>query len=329
MLRPDGIPLYNFACVVDDLEMGITHVVRGEEHTVNGFKQVLMFRALGAAAPRYAHIPLILGKDGRKLSKRDAITNILDYRDKGFLSDAVFNYITLLGWSFSGDRDVFTRSELLARFRIDDIGKSGSKFDEEKLLWMSGDYMRRLTLDAFTEAARPYLLGIVPDSAFDAAHGFVRNLLACYHERVSVLVELKDKVGWAFGAVVDLDDEARGKVEKEPAARGWLAKYADHLDALALPASYPADRSAADGYFRLPTPPGSSSDAALEPCFGPSRLEADARAFALELGIKFGSFVHPVRAALTGTTKGPGLFDCLFLLGKRNAVARLRAAARS
>src|SRR5690606_36952769 len=143
MVRPDGMPTYNFACVVDDLEMRITHVVRGEEHLMNGFKQSVMFAALGAEAPRYAHIPLILGAGGKKLSKREADVNILDYRDKGYLADAVFNYITLLGWSFSGERDVFSRAELLERFRIEDIGKSGSKFDEAKLRWMSGDYVRR------------------------------------------------------------------------------------------------------------------------------------------------------------------------------------------
>ncbi|MBI5849798.1 MAG: glutamate--tRNA ligase [Planctomycetes bacterium] len=327
MLRPDGIPLYNFACVVDDLEMRITHVVRGEEHTVNGFKQVLLFAALGATPPRYAHIPLILGKDGRKLSKREAVTNILEYRDKGFLADAVFNYITLLGWSFSGDRDVFTREELLARFSIDDIGKSGSKFDEEKLLWMSGDYVRRLPRARFVAEAQPFLRGLVPDDAFASATGFLGNLLGCYQERVQVLAELAGKVAWAFGDAVALDDEARGKIEKESEARAWLAQYAEHLENLPLPPSFPSDRSAADAAFVLPTPPGTAPDAVASPFAGPSRLEHDARAFAEARGVKFGRFVHPVRAALTGTTKGPGLFDCLFLLGKERALARLRAAA--
>ncbi|MFO1052627.1 MAG: glutamate--tRNA ligase [Planctomycetota bacterium] len=325
MLRPDGIPLYNFACVVDDLEMEITHVVRGEEHTVNGFKQVIMFRALGKEPPQYAHIPLILGKDGRKLSKRDAITNILDYRDRGYLADAVFNYITLLGWSFSGDRDVFTRQEMLERFRIDEIGKSGSKFDEEKLLWMCGDYVRRLPIDGFVAEARPFVKDVVPDAAFAQAPGFVRNLFACYQERVQVLTDLRDKLGWAFGDSVELDAEARGKLEKEPGCGAWLGQYADRLDALPLPASYPQDRSDADTAFRLPSTP--ESPLASGPIAGPRDIEADARAFAEGLGLKFGRFVHPVRAALTGTTKGPGLFDCLFLLGRQRAAQRLRAYA--
>ena len=115
MVRPDGVPLYNFACVVDDLGMQITHVVRGEEHFLNGIKQVLQYRAHGAVAPLFAHIPLILGKDGKKLSKRDAATALLDYREQGYPRDAVFNYIALLGWGFSGDRDVFTKDEMIAR----------------------------------------------------------------------------------------------------------------------------------------------------------------------------------------------------------------------
>ena len=325
MVRPDGIPTYNFACVVDDLEMKITHVVRGEEHLINGFKQSVLFDALGVPAPLYAHIPLILGKDGKKLSKRDAITNILDYRDRGYLADAVFNYITLLGWSFSGDRDVFTRAELLERFRIEDIGKSGGKFDEEKLLWMSGDYIRRLEPAAFAAAARPFLADAIPVTAFTAAPGLVHNLLGCFVERVQVLSELRDKVAWAFGELVTLDADARGKIEKDPECGAWLSIYADRLEAMDLPPSFPADRSAADAAFHLPSASGPDAPTVAGPCLGPKDLEADARAFAEQQGMKFGRFVHPLRAVLTGTTKGPGLFDCMFLLGKERTLSRLRA----
>jgi glutamyl-tRNA synthetase len=139
MLRPDGVPLYNFACVVDDVGMKITHVVRGEEHFLNGIKQRLLFEALGHECPQYAHIPLILNKEGKKLSKRDADTNMLDYRDKGFPPEAVFNYIALLGWGFSGDRDVFTREEMVQVFRIETIGKAGSKFDDVAAAGGAGD----------------------------------------------------------------------------------------------------------------------------------------------------------------------------------------------
>ena len=159
MVRAGGMPLYNFACVVDDLLMAITHVVRGEEHFVNGVKQIVMFRALGKDAPKYAHIPLILGKNGKKLSKRDASTAMLDYRDQGFSPEAIFNYIALLGWSFSGDQDLFSRDEMVAKFVIEEIGKSGAKFDEEKLHWMAGEYVRQADLPTLVERVRPFVSG--------------------------------------------------------------------------------------------------------------------------------------------------------------------------
>ncbi len=325
MLRADGVPLYNFACVVDDLGMRITHVVRGDEHFLNGVKQRLLFEALGAEAPAYAHIPLILNKEGKKLSKRDADTNMLDYRDKGFPPEAVFNYIALLGWGFSGDRDVFTREEMVAVFRIDGIGKAGAKFDEEKLRWMCGEYVRRWSADELVQRARPWLAAVVPEAAFTVHASWLRNVLACYQERVAILSELPGKVGWLF-ADPAIDEAAAKNLAKEPAGRQWLAAYADHHARGNLPPSWPGDRGGADDAVALP----SKKDAPEPACkfWPPAAIERDCRAFVEQLDVKFGSFVHPVRAALTGTDKGPGLFDVLFLLGRDTSVRRLRAAAR-
>ncbi len=326
MLRPDGMPLYNFACVADDLAMRITHVVRGEEHFLNGIKQVLLFDALGAEAPQYAHIPLILNKEGKKLSKRVADTNMLDYRDKGFPADAVFNYITLLGWSFAGDRDVFTREEMVQRFRIEDIGKAGARFDEDKLRWMCGDYIRRMAPGDLLAAARPFLRGAVPDEVFAAHPAWLGNLVACYQERIALYGELGDKLGWAFGDLPALDDPARKNLGKHADARAWLEAYADALRALDLPPSLPAERAACDRAVPLPSrkdaPPVTGA-----PCATPAQIEAHCREFAAARGIKFGDLVHPVRAALTGTDKGPGLFDVVFLLGREACDRRLRATS--
>ncbi|MBK8978292.1 MAG: glutamate--tRNA ligase [Planctomycetes bacterium] len=327
MVRPDGMPTYNFACVVDDLEMGITHVVRGEEHLMNGFKQAVLFERLGAEPPRYAHIPLILGAGGKKLSKREASVDVLEYRDKGYLPEAVFNYITLLGWSFSGDRDVFTKAEMLERFRIEDIGTKGSRFDDAKLRWMSGDYLRRLSADELVERVRPFVHGVVPDAAFETQPGLVRNAVRCYQERAELLAEFAEKLGWLFADRVEPDDDARKKLAKSPDAPRWLADYAALLETSALPPSWPDDRTAADAFFELPSSADRPAPAGTAPCLGPRELEARCRAFAEERGIPFGQLVHPVRAALTGTTKGPGLFDVVFLLGRRVAVERLRALA--
>ncbi|MBL8725417.1 MAG: glutamate--tRNA ligase [Planctomycetes bacterium] len=327
MLRPDGVPLYNFACVVDDIGMQITHVVRGEEHFLNGIKQRLLFEALGAECPQYAHIPLILNKEGKKLSKRDADTNMLDYRDKGFPPEAVFNYIALLGWGFSGDRDLFTREEMVAAFRIENIGKSGSKFDEEKLRWMCGEYLRRMGADELLERARPWLGTAVPEAVFAGHRGWLRNALACYQERVALFGEFGGKLGWLFGELPVLDAAAQQNLAKDPACKAWLAGYADLLAASNLAPSYPADRAAADAAVSLPSKKDAPPPAGC-PWDTPAQIEAATRAFTERIGVKFGSFVHPVRAALTGTDKGPGLFDVVFLLGKDACVRRLRAAAR-
>lgn len=325
MLRPDGVPLYNFACVVDDIGMKITHVVRGEEHFLNGVKQQLLFEALGAEAPKYAHIPLILNKEGKKLSKRDADTNMLDYRDKGFPPEAVFNYIALLGWGFSGDRDVFSREEMVEVFKIETIGKSGAKFDEEKLRWMCGEYMRRLLPEQCLARAKPWLGEAVPAAAWTTHAAWLANVVACYQERVALFSEFGPKLTWLFGDVPTTDEAAQKNLAKDPAAKEWLTGYADVLAASNAPPSWPTSRQGADEVVRLP----SKKDAPQPACAfaTPQQIEAECRAFTERIGVKFGNFVHPVRAALTGTDKGPGLFDVVFLLGKDACVRRLRAAA--
>ncbi|MEE2885954.1 MAG: glutamate--tRNA ligase [Planctomycetota bacterium] len=329
MVRAGGMPLYNFACVVDDLLMGITHVVRGEEHFVNGVKQQVMFRALDKPPPQYAHIPLILGKNGKKLSKRDASTALLDYRDQGFSPESIFNYIALLGWSYSGEQDLFTRDEMVAKFVIEEIGKSGAKFDEEKLHWMAGEYLRQVDIDTLLAQVRPFVVaaGAVPEAAFASHPDFVKALLRCNQERIRLYTELAEKLGYFFSEGVELDAAAEKNMRKNADAPQWLAAYADLLEASNLPPSYPADRGEADLVATLPSQkdaevPDRDSAAYLLP----AHLEADARGLAERLDVKFGHRVHPVRAALTGTNKGPGLFDIVYLLGKEKCLQRLRAS---
>jgi glutamyl-tRNA synthetase len=327
MVRPDGVPLYNFACVVDDVDMKITHVVRGEEHFLNGVKQRLVFEALGADCPEYAHIPLILNQDGAKLSKRDpGVSSVLEYRDLGYPPDAVFNYIALLGWGFAADRDVFTRDEMVAAFEIANVGKSGARFDVDKLHWMCGEYIRKWSVDECLARARPWLEAAVPQGALEAHAGFFRNAVACYQERVAVLSEFPAKIGWLL-ADPEPDEAAQKNLAKHADSGRWLAAYADRLEAHAppLPPSWPADRGAADAAVLLPVQ--KDAPEATAPCATPQAIERATRALTEELGVKFGHFVHPVRAALTGTDKGPGLFDVVFLLGKEACLRRLRAVA--
>jgi glutamyl/glutaminyl-tRNA synthetase len=220
---------------------------------------------------------------------------------------------------------VFTRDEMIAAFRIADVGKAGAKFDPEKLHWMCGEYIRRWSKDELLARARPWLLPAVPEACWQGGAAWLQNAVACYQERIAVLAELPGKIGWLFGEQVEPDAAALQNLHKHAEAGTWLRAYADLLSGLDLPPSFPADRGDADVVVRLP-----SQKDAPEPvcaCATPRAIETATRAFAEQRGIKFGHFVHPVRAALTGTDKGPGLFDVVFLLGREKAVARLLAAA--
>lgn len=325
MVRRGGAPLYNFACVVDDQAMKITHVVRGDEHFLNGVKQQVLFEALGHECPQFAHIPLILNKSGKKLSKRDADTNMLDYRDKGFPAEAVFNYIALLGWGFSADRDLFTRAEMVERFRIESVGKAGAKFDEEKLLWMAGEYVRGMSSAECLSRARPWLQDAVPAAVWETHADWLANGVNCFQQRVQLLSEFGDKLAWLFAEPLEFDAAAQKNLRKSPDAQAWLRAYAQELATANLPPSWPADRQGVDRAVCLPSqadaePP--ASEFAI-----PTQLEQGCRAFAERLEVKFGHLVHPVRAALTGTNKGPGLFDVVWLLGGERCIQRLEAAA--
>lgn len=325
MVRGDGVPLYNFACVVDDIDMKITHVVRGEEHFLNGIKQNLLFEALGRECPAYAHIPLILNQKGAKLSKRDpGVKSTLEYRDLGYPPEAVFNYIALLGWGFSADRDVFTREEMVEVFKASSVGKSGAKFDLDKLHWMCGEYIRQWSADECLLRSQEWLDPALPAGAWQSHQAWLRNVVACYQERVLVLSEFPEKVQWLLSDP-EMDAQALKAIAKRPDSAHWFAGFADLLESLSMPASFPSDRSDVDDKVRLPT-----VDGAPEPecsVATPMALDRAARAWAEQQGIKFGHFVGPVRAALTGTNKGPGFFDVVFLLGKETCVRRLRAAA--
>lgn len=325
MVRPDGVPLYNFACVVDDVDMKITHVVRGEEHFLNGIKQNLVFEALGHECPEYAHIPLILNQKGGKLSKRDpGVKSTLEYRDLGYPPEAVFNYIALLGWGFSADRDVFTRDEMVDVFKIGSVGKAGAKFDVTKLHWMCGEYIRQWTVDDCLTRCRQWLLAELPEDAWDTHTAWLRNFVACYQERVEVLSEFPDKIQWLLKDP-DLDDAAKKSIKKRKDSATWFRGFAELLETLPMAPSFPADRGEADEAVRLPT----KEDAPEPECSfaTPAALERAAKQWAEEREIKFGHFVGPVRGALTGTNKGPGFFDVVFLLGKEACVRRLRKQA--
>ncbi len=331
MLRNDGTPLYNLCSSVDDVDMAITDVIRGEEHFINAVKQLLLFRALEVEAPSFAHLPLILGKDGKKLSKRVAQTNLLDYRDQGYPPEAIVNFLTLLGWSFDGERELFSLQEAIAAFSVDKLGRSGSVFDEEKMTWMCGMYVRATPVADLVDRAAPFLeaAGLMDRAAIAASRDYVDNLVACHRERFDRYGQVPDKLGFFFARddALDFEEKALKNLRKSPEAATWLAAFAALLDEVAIPPSWPERPALADS---LSLPENEAPRRELGTGFAytkPSEIEARTRALAEQLGIGFGNLVAPLRAALTGAAGGAGLFDIVYLLGCERCKLRIEAAS--
>lgn len=291
VLRSDGSPIYNFVVVIDDLEMKISHVLRGDDHLNNTPKQIMLYEALGAETPRFGHLPLILGPDGSRLSKRHGATSVGSYRDMGILPEALLNYLARLGWSH-GDQEVFSKDELVEAFNVDGIGKSGGRWDMDKLTWLNQVWIKRLAVDDLAERARPFFeaLGLAVDGRLALAVGTLR-------ERARTLVELAEMGRFYFvdDAALSYDPEAVEKFLK-PEARAQLGLLAEALST--------EERWEID---------------ALEAAMG-RFLEAH--------GLKLGKVAQPVRVAITGQKVGPGVFETLVALGRERSLARLRLAAK-
>ena len=297
LLRSDGQPTYQLSVVSDDVEMKITHVVRGDDHISNTPKQILLYRAAGAPLPQFAHVPLILGPDKKRLSKRHGATSVTEYARQGYLPEAMFNFLALLGWSPGTDQEVFTRDALVQEFALEGISGGNAVFNVEKLDWFNQQLIMRLPPDDLAQRVQPYL----------AAAG-------SWHDDY-----LTDRRTWFF-AVLELL-QPRAKRLDEFAAQGALF-FSDALD---------YDPAAFDKHVR---PGGNDQLAAIEAMldgletFEPVATEAALRALAESRGVKAGVLIHAVRVAVTGKTVSPGLFDVLALLGRDRVRARL-ASARS
>jgi glutamyl-tRNA synthetase len=289
--RSDGTPLYNLAVAVDDAETGITDVVRGDDHLSNAPKQLLVLEGLGVDPPRYAHLPLLHGPDGRKLSKRHGAASVQELRDAGYLPAAVRNYLALLGWGTTDDETILSTEELIERFEIERVGKASAIFDEQKLRWMNGRYMRELPLDRYVDAVAAHL---EREGHADAATDRARLRVACEiaQEKAQTLEEVWPLVRFIFEPPVD-DPKAWKKVMKPDAV--------PRLEAALEPlrATEPWD-------------PGT-----IEGALGPVVERFDA---------KPGQVYQPIRVAITGTTVSPGIFESLAALGREESVRRIEAA---
>jgi glutamyl-tRNA synthetase len=290
LVRPDGMPLYNLGCVVDDLAMGITLVARGDDHMINTTPQILLYQALGAAIPTFAHVPMVLAPNGQKLSKRHAAVGVLDYRDLGYVPDAVLNYLVRLGWSF-GDQEIFTRAELIEKFSWDRVGAQASRYDAQKFAYVQAEHLRMLSDEVLAAGTSPFLAARGVNVASDDPR--LVRAMPFLKPRAVTFPDLAD------GAIYLLVDEP--EMDEKAASKFLTAEAAPHLRWL----------------IDVVKDVEPFTDAVLAP-----KVEQ-----AMEAGgLTMKQIAQPARVALTGRTKSPGLFEVMELLGKEASLARLERA---
>jgi glutamyl-tRNA synthetase len=292
IVRSDGQPVFHLVNVIDDLEMGITHVIRGEDHLINTTKHIALFKAFGVPPPHYAHIPLILNADGSKMSKRDRGASLTTYLAEGFLPEAVLNYISLLGWSPKENREKMPLAEIIERFDLPQILRHNAKFDFEKLLWLQGEYCRELPDDRFYElGVHAFAKAGVDTNQF--AVTYVKAALDTCRGKIKIFSELPAYAGFYFNDRFEYDAEAARKSF--------------------VPENKPRVEKLRDAFGKLET-------------FDAAAVEAALKSTAAELGVKTGVLVHPVRLACTGQPHGPSLYHLLEVLGKETVTARIERA---
>jgi glutamyl-tRNA synthetase len=292
IVRSDGAPTYHLSVVVDDVDMEISDVIRGDDHISNTPKHVLLFEALGAPVPRFAHVPLILGPDKKRLSKRHGATSVTEYRRQGYLPEAMVNFLALLGWSPGGDRELMTAGELAEQFSLNAISGGNAVFNAEKLDWMNGQYIARLPIEELAAAVRPFIEEAgVADAPLVADAPRFQRLLELIRPRAKRLTDFAAQARPLLTDTVEYEAEAVAKHLAAP-------DLAEHLAAL-------VDR------LRNTSP------------FDEPHVEAAVRETAATRDVKAGVLIHATRVAVTGRTASPGLFELLTLLGRDSAVARL------
>ncbi|MCK6445043.1 MAG: glutamate--tRNA ligase [Planctomycetes bacterium] len=301
MVRSDGTPTYNFVVVCDDIDMGITHVFRGEEHLVNTPKQVLLYRAFGKPIPEFGHLPLMLGTDGKKLSKRTGDTALQDYRDKGYPKDAIVNFLCLQGWALNGTTEIFSVGELVANFDIKDVSKAGAIFDIDKFQWLAGEYIRKEPLEEFAAHCEPFVVaaGLATSAELVARRDWWLAVARGEQERVRTYGELPPRIAYLFAPDHDFawDGEAEKNAKKHATGVETLRAYATWLD----------ERLAAGKR--------------------PTELRDETKAWIAARGLKIPGLFQPLRCALTGQAGGPDLFEIMELLGTERVRARIRRGA--
>jgi glutamyl-tRNA synthetase len=296
VFRTDRHPTYNFAAVVDDAAMEISHVLRGDDHISNTPRQIQLYRALGLPMPIFGHVPMILGSDGTRLSKRHGATSVTEYRDSGYLPAAMVNFLALLGWAFDGDREIFTLEELTQVFSLDRVSKSPAIFNHDKLEWMNGEYFRALPLSTRVDLVLEHVRKVraLPESAL-ADRAMLERAVTAVGDRMKRPEHFLDYAAWLFVETVEPEAAPWAEILAKPLAPARLRKLADAI-------------------------------ARVEP-FDHDPIEQAARGVATAEGVKAGEVIMPARIALTGKKVSPGIFDVILLLGREKTVKRLADAA--
>jgi glutamyl-tRNA synthetase len=284
------MPTYNFCSVVDDATMGITHIIRGDDHLTNTPRQVLIFQALGAPVPVLAHLPLILGPDHTPLSKRHGTTSVRVYRELGYLPEALVNYLVRLGWS-AGDQEIFNREELIAEFRIEEVGKSAGVFNAEKLLWLNFHYIKERPLPLLAQEIRPLISQ--KGYSLNSESGWLERMVATLQPRAKTLVELVELAQFYLCSEISIDAKAQAKF-LTPSVRPVLSRLRECLAQLKA--------------------------------WEPKEIKGVFEGVMHEHHLSLGKIAQPVRVALTGGTASPGIFEVVEVLGRDSTLSRLDRA---
>ncbi len=301
IMRSDGTPTYNFTVVVDDVDMEITHVIRGDDHLNNTPKQIHIYKAVGYEAPLFAHLPMILGSNttgtGKtRLSKRHGATSVMAYYEMGYLSDALVNYLVRLGWSY-GDQEVFTRDELIQYFSFDNVGKASSVFNPEKLLWLNSQYIMKTAVEELADLVIPFLVKenvIKEGQPLDKA--LLLKAITTLKERSKTLIELANSLRYYIAEEVEYNEEAKAKFLNEK-SRDLLIELKEDLASI-------------------------SDFSALE-------IEKVFKSIIKKHNIKLVNLAQPVRVAMTGGTESPGIFEVLEIIGREKVLKRLEKAIKT
>jgi len=293
LLKSDETPTYNFANVIDDTLMKITHVIRGDDHLSNTPRQILIYQALNFQTPQFAHLSMILGKDGTKLSKRHGATSISYYRKKGYLPWAVVNYLALLGWSTSDSQQLFSKEELIKKFNLERVGKNPAVFDIKKLEWMNGEYIRRMKPEEVASLLIPYLKekGLVKERIEPKEKEMIRKIAQMEQNRLKVLSEITDLADFFFKKDFIYEPKAVEKRLNKEYVPFLLKETKKEINELAS--------------------------------FTEEELEDLLRNLTKKFSFSTGEVFHPLRVALTGRTRGPGLFELAIVLGKKEVLRRI------